>query len=157
MFKTIIWATDGSQSADLALPYAKQLAERDGAQLLVVHCEEFVLGPKASGYTVHPDEDDLKQKIERQVADLAAEGCQSSYRLVGSKAGGAAHRIAELADEAEADLIVVGTRGHTALGGLLLGSVTQRLLFIGACPVLAVPTVSRPVEEPKPIAFQASS
>jgi nucleotide-binding universal stress UspA family protein len=157
MFKTIIWATDGSESADLALPYAKQLAETDCATMMVVHCEEFMVGPKASGYTVHPDEDDLKEKIDRQVKDLAAEGCQTSYKLVGSKSGGAAHRIAEVADEVEADLIVVGTRGHTALGGLLLGSVTQRLLFIGPCPVLAVPTVSRPVEEPKPIAFQASS
>ena len=52
---------------------------------------------------------------------------------------GAAHTIAEEAKEAGADLIVVGTRGHTALAGLLLGSVTQRLLHIAPCPVLAVP------------------
>ena len=34
---------------------------------------------------------------------------------------------------------MVGTRGHTPLGGMLLGSVTQRLLHIAPCPVLAVP------------------
>jgi nucleotide-binding universal stress UspA family protein len=53
--------------------------------------------------------------------------------------GAAGHVIADLARERQADVIVVGTRGHTALGGLLLGSVTQRLLHIAPCPVLAVP------------------
>jgi nucleotide-binding universal stress UspA family protein len=53
--------------------------------------------------------------------------------------GGAAHAIAEIAGREHVDLIVVGTRGRTALAGLLIGSVTQRLLHIAPCPVLAVP------------------
>jgi nucleotide-binding universal stress UspA family protein len=57
--------------------------------------------------------------------------------------GGAAHAIAELAESQGADIIAVGTRGHTALAGLLLGSVTQRLLHIAPCPVLAVPPKER--------------
>ena len=57
--------------------------------------------------------------------------------------GGHAHPaslIAEAAEDVGADLVVVGTRGHTALAGLLLGSVTDRLLRILRCPVLAVPS-----------------
>ena len=59
--------------------------------------------------------------------------------MVDGGPGGPAHAIADAAKEVGADLIVVGTRGHTALGGLLLGSVTNRLLHIAPCPVLAVP------------------
>jgi nucleotide-binding universal stress UspA family protein len=59
--------------------------------------------------------------------------------LVSCHSGVAAHAIAEAAEKDGADLIVVGTRGHSALGGLLRGSVTQRLLHLAPCPVLAVP------------------
>ena len=57
--------------------------------------------------------------------------------------GGPAHPIAEIAEEANADLIVAGTRGHSPVAGLLVGSVTQRLIHIARCPVLVVPPTDR--------------
>ena len=48
--------------------------------------------------------------------------------------------IADAAKENEADVIVVGSRGYGRIAGVLLGSVTQRLLHVAPCPVLAVPT-----------------
>ncbi len=47
--------------------------------------------------------------------------------------------IADVAREAEADLIVIASRGRGPFAGALLGSTTQRLLPIASCPVLVVP------------------
>ena len=138
MFKSIIWATDGSEAADTALPYVKSLAGREQVALTIVHCDE-VLMARGGGQPLRANEPDLKAKIESQAAELRKDIPEVNVRILNGAGGGAAHQIAEVAQETGADLIVVGTRGHTALGGLLLGSVTQRLLHIASCPVLAIP------------------
>ena len=142
MFRTIIWATDGSETADRALPYAKELAGGADGRLVVVHSKELLVG-RAGGHPVLADEDEIETKIEAQVEQMRADGLDASFRLVSGSAPHAAHMISDVAAEVGADLIVVGTRGHTAVAGLLLGSVTQRLLHIAPCPVLAVPAVAR--------------
>jgi nucleotide-binding universal stress UspA family protein len=142
MFKTIVWATDGSESADRALPYVKSLA-RDGAALVVVHAiESFVTG-YSKGLPIYGDTDDVRAKIERQVDELRSDGAAVDATVINADTRRPAELIADTAREAEADLIVVGTRGHTAIGGLLVGSVTQRLLHVAPCAVLAVPPAVR--------------
>jgi nucleotide-binding universal stress UspA family protein len=138
MFKTILWATDGSEAADAALPFAKSLAEGEGRKLVVVHCRELLRG-RAGGYPMYADEDELQTKIRLQADELRSEGHDVTLRIETGAAPGAAHMIADVARGFGADVILVGTRGHTAIGGLLLGSVTQRLLHIASCPVLAIP------------------
>ena len=142
MFKRIVWATDGSEAADRALPYAKELAEGAGRTLVVVHANEFLAG-RAGGYPVLADEAELEEKIRGQVKSARDEGIKATFKLVSGAAPHAAHLIAEAAKEVDADVIVVGTRGHGAVAGLLLGSVTQRLLHVAPCPVLAVPDRDR--------------
>ena len=140
MYKKVIWATDGSEAADQALAHAKTIAAESGAPLVVVYCEEFTLPGKGGGSVpVHANEEEVQAKVERQVAELSSDGIKASLQSARSQVGGAAHAISEIATAEQADLIVVGTRGRTALAGLLLGSVTQRLLHIASCPVLAVP------------------
>jgi nucleotide-binding universal stress UspA family protein len=140
MFKKIIWATDGSEAADHALPYVKELAAPNGSKVIVCHSVLALLGPRAGGVPIAADEDDIEAKIRGQVDALGSEGIDASLRIVGGDTvHGAAHDIVRVADEEGADLIVAATRGHTALGGLLLGSVTQRLLYVANCPVLVVP------------------
>jgi nucleotide-binding universal stress UspA family protein len=148
MFKTIVWATDGSDAADRALPYVKSLAEGLGKTLIVVHAKELMLG-RAGGYPVLADEDELEAKIRGQVEEAREEGFEATFKLVAGGAPHAAHMIADAAEEVGADVIVVGTRGHGPIAGLLLGSVTQRLLHIAPCPVLAVPNGTHPVAEPE--------
>jgi nucleotide-binding universal stress UspA family protein len=144
MFKTIIWATDGSETADRALPYAKALAG-DGGRLIAVHGKEVFVG-RAGAYPVLADDDELEAKIRSQVEEARDEGIDASLALASGPAPHAAHMIADAAREADADVIVVGTRGHAPVAGLLLGSVTQRLLHIAPCPVLAVPAVQETAE-----------
>jgi nucleotide-binding universal stress UspA family protein len=138
MFEVIVWASDGSEHSDRALDYARGLAEAKSARLVAVHVKEVIVG-RAGGYPVQVDEEEVEQKIKGQAKDLKDAGINASYEQRGTTAGGAAHAIADAAKEAGAELVVVGTRGQGPISGLLLGSVTQRLLHIAPCPVLAVP------------------
>jgi nucleotide-binding universal stress UspA family protein len=140
MFKKIIWATDGSEHADRALELARSLASENGGQVLAVHSVEYLAGPGGRGAPAElPDDDERLVKIKGQVEELAKQGVDAQVKVVQGGATGAAHTLARVAQEENADLIVAGTRGHTAIAGLLLGSVTQRLLHIAPCPVLVVP------------------
>ncbi len=156
MFKTIIWATDGSEIADHALPFAKELAGYEGGRLVVVHSNEKFSG-RASGYPVFADEDELEAKIRTQVEDLCAEGLTATFTLVSGASAEAAHSIADVAEKENADIIVVGTRGHRPMAGVLVGSVTQRLLHIAPCPILAVPAVLKQSEKSTPREYSTTA
>jgi nucleotide-binding universal stress UspA family protein len=141
MFKTIVWATDGSPTAALALPYALGLAAPDEARLVVVHAREIIVG-RGGGYPVLADESELRAKIHQQVEDLQHDGIDATYIVRTCPSGHAARTIADVAKEVEADLVVVGTHGYGRVANRILGSTTQGLLHAGVCPVLAVPTGS---------------
>lgn len=137
MFKTIVLALDGSDGSRNAIPFATELAQNDKAAILIAHVEERILGK--GGGPLHVDEEEIKAEIRKQADELSAQGIDTSIQMVDVMLGGPAHAIEEIANKAGADLIVLGTRGHSPVAGLLLGSVTQRLLHIARRPVLAVP------------------
>jgi nucleotide-binding universal stress UspA family protein len=138
MFKTIVWATDGSESANAALPYARGLVADDG-RIVAVHCKELFEWGRVAGQPVLADEDELETEIRRQLAELRDDGEEIELEIVPGAAGHAAQVVADEARALGADIIVVGTRGHSPIAGVLVGSVTQRLLHLATCPVLAVP------------------
>jgi nucleotide-binding universal stress UspA family protein len=136
MFERIIWATDGSAGADAALVEVKRLAD-DGGRIVAVHCTQLLTG-RAGGFTAEPEEPQVLEKIAEQVRHL--QGAGYSATLVTHRAySSVADTIAAVAAEEEADLIVCGTRGLTALAGALTGSVSHRLLHSAHAPVLVVP------------------
>ena len=140
MFNKIIWATDGSPNADHALELAKSLAAQNGGSIVALYSVEVLAGPGGRGaFPEDLESDEHQAKIRHQVDELTQAGTKAEARVVQGGVKNAAHAIADVAEQEGADLIVVGTRGQTALGGLMLGSVTQRLLHLAPCPVLVVP------------------
>lgn len=88
----------------------------------------------------------LGDRLEALAADLRHRGVNAAARLMA--AGGVAALPGECA-RLGADLIVVGSHGHTALHDLLVGGAVHRLLRRAACPVVVVPS---PGKEARPAA-----
>lgn len=137
MFKTIVLALDGSEASRQVIAMAAELARRDDAKVVVAHVEEDVIGK--GGGPIHATEDEIQAEIRRQAEELSAQGIATTVEMRSVILGGPAHAIDEIADSVDADLIVAGTRGQSPVSGLVLGSVTQRLLHISRRPVLVVP------------------
>ena len=113
----------------------------DGRSQRETPCGACERAPRRSrrGAPVFADEEDLQREFVAKVDDLVQSGVKASFHVVSGLNTEPADLIADVAKEADADLIVVGTRGHGRVAGMLLGSVTQRLLHVAPCPVLAVP------------------
>jgi nucleotide-binding universal stress UspA family protein len=137
VFNTIVLALDGSDGARRAIPLAVELAQRDNARIVIVHVDERIAGK--GGGDIHADEASIQAEIRTQAEELTKQGIETSVEMRDAMVGGPARPIADIAGKVGADLIVVGTRGHSGLAGIVLGSVTQRLLHLAHQPVLAVP------------------
>ena len=145
MQSSIVCGVDGSPDSRAALAVAAELAEALGARLVLAHVVDHVPAytavgpiaamPRPASLTVI---DDLNEAGERMVADMAeAAGLEEVEQRVLS--GLAAERLADLADEEAADMIVVGSRGRGAFKAAFLGSVSRDLIGVARCPVLVVP------------------
>jgi len=143
MSGTILCGVDGSTDSRLALHTAVRLAEELDSRLVVAHVVQTALGTSprfgiVSGATtiVSP----LEQLEDgRRLLDgvLAEERVDDVERRVVH--GFPADRLADLADEVGAELIVVGSRGRGPVKAALLGSVSTELIGVARCPVLVVP------------------
>jgi nucleotide-binding universal stress UspA family protein len=140
--KKIVIATDGSPSGLEAVEYGLELAAEQGAEPILVHVapatEVLPVAAYGMGAPVsvphEPDEYD-RASLDEAVDIAARQGLEAKAVLL---VGNAAHEIVTYADSVDADLIVVGSRGHGAIAGALLGSVSSRLLHEAKRPVLVV-------------------
>ena len=139
MFSTIVVAMDGSEGAEKALAPATELAREGGGKLVIAHVVEMIAA-KGDMPPVHPDEAKIIEGLKKNAADLSAAGVETTFESETCVLGGPARGILDIADRVGADLIVAGTRGHSSITGLLVGSVTHRLLHISPRPVLVIPS-----------------
>lgn len=138
MFKRIIYATDGSEHAYKALSYARDIARLHGSELIVVHAYPALADLKSFG-----DYDDViahrtaqgLEILNEAAKELENDGVKVEKELL---EGPMAEAILRTAEVREADLIILGARGRSSFEGLLLGSVSQKVIQHAACPVLVV-------------------
>lgn len=146
MFSRLIVGTDGSRRAQLGVDVAKKLAQDSQVRIEIVHVREQLVGGGAAGLPVLINEDEILRDLRAQVRGLAAQGYDVGLQIRAARSRGAAQAIADAATELDADVIVIASRGLGAFTGLVLGSVTKRLLQIAPCPVLVVPAHASPAD-----------
>jgi nucleotide-binding universal stress UspA family protein len=136
MFDTIVIAIDGSECADRTVPVAAGLAAEFGSEIVVVHVAERIAAwTLAVEAETSQEATDLADNAVRAIKDR---GVSARPDVRSGIRGQVAHTIVDAAKDAGADLIVMGSRGLGDLSGLLLGSVTHRVLHLAQVPVLVV-------------------
>jgi nucleotide-binding universal stress UspA family protein len=132
-------AFDGSDPSRDALLAGHRLAVERGAELVVLRCFSRVpvVATVGIGYGVAIDEIGLRDVAQAEL-DEAVAGLGDDAPVTGELLDGDAGTV--LAEHSgRLDLMVVGSKGHGALGRVLLGSVSHKLMCDSASPVLVVP------------------
>jgi nucleotide-binding universal stress UspA family protein len=138
----IVVGVDGSDGSLEALRWAVDEARLRGVRLVAVHAYLAPYAPAMPGVgepAVLPVDREL-------IAGAADEALEASLREVGADDGIEIERAVveespayALLDQAkDADLLVVGSRGHGRIAGALLGSISQQVAQHAPCPVVIV-------------------
>jgi nucleotide-binding universal stress UspA family protein len=146
--KSILIATDGSPSAQEAVAFGLGLAEEHDAEPVIVHVVPAVDVVPGAGFGmtaahVH-DVTELDWAPLEEAAEIA--GHRGKHVRTKLLRGDAVQQIVAYADSIDAELIVMGSRGHGAILNTLLGSVSHGILHAARRPVLIVREASVPAE-----------
>ena len=139
-WKTILVGVDGSEGSRKALTWAAAEAADHGAELVVLNVWEHTLPPPVGSVSVseHYVPESSQRTTEELLQEITEELGENPPVVVQPrvKQGTAARVLIE--ESAEADLLVVGTRGRGGFRGLVLGSVSQHVAAYAKCPVTVV-------------------
>ncbi|MDB6020587.1 MAG: Stress protein UspA-like protein [Pedosphaera sp.] len=135
--KTILVPVDFSEPSRSALQCASALAKPFNAEIILLHVVESVLPPPDdfivdSAALAAALSDDAAHRLAEWHRQFAAHARLQEMLRVGTPY----REIVDAADEADADLIVLGTHGRTGLTRLLIGSTAERVVRDAHCPVL---------------------
>ena len=137
MFGTIVVGVDESGHADHAVQTVAKLAAETGDKVVVFH-GVVVHQAKGSPFTTET-RDQAQHLVDRYVARLAEAGVPATGDIHRELEIGIAAALIDVAENHQAGLIVVGTRGRSDLVSMLLGSVAHEAVHRSPLPVLVVP------------------
>jgi nucleotide-binding universal stress UspA family protein len=138
---TIVVGVDGSEGAAIALEFAMKEAALRGSKLRLVSAWEIpasVLASVVAGKEFYEEFRETAIKVARDAAELVAEqepGVEHEEIVV---EGQAAKVLLEHSEDAE--LMVVGRRGHGSFREMLLGSISRQVVVHAKCPLVIVPS-----------------
>lgn len=149
-FKKIICAVDFSDHSVKVADYARTLAQCTGAHILCVY-----VAPSLSqyvGFHVPPS------SIESFVGEIVSGADKTMDTFMAANFAGVeatgkvlvgypAEAVLSLAEDEEADLLVMGTHGRKGIDRILFGSVAERVVKSARCPVLTVRPEDVPEED----------
>lgn len=136
-YDTILVATDGSSYSDAAVEYAINLAKNCNSKLIVLHVA--TIDPSIGMIWENVKEIVMsrqKKMLERVKKNAEKKGVENVETLI--VRGIPSEKILEVAESHNADLIVMGSHGHTKIGRIVIGSVTERVAGKAPCPVLVI-------------------
>jgi nucleotide-binding universal stress UspA family protein len=136
----VLLATDGSKDAELATTTALDLANSTNSELHIVYVELAVYVPGGSGFWSGVPSGYLEQQARKQL-DAMVEKVRSAGGEVAEahlRVGDAAPEIVALAEDIEAGLLVMGSRGQGGIRRALMGSVSDAVVRHAHCSVLVV-------------------
>ena len=137
--RTILVPTDFSESAEYALDYAVQLADKlDGRILLLNAIGVPALGVPELGLAVSSTMMESLVKTHSAALDTLAASKRPAKIETLLRSGDARDVIVLAAKELDADLIVMGTHGRRGVSRALLGSVAEGVVRTAPCPVLTI-------------------
>lgn len=133
--KNIVVGVDGSEGSKHALAWATAEAEHHGARLRAVMAWLPMMPGLGAGTSVASGPGFNQQQFAAQrLQEILSEAGSDAERV--TVEGRAAKVLIE--ESADADLLVVGSRGHGGFAGMLLGSVSQHVSTHGDCPVVVI-------------------
>lgn len=139
--KTILFPTDFTEASTKVVPYARFLAEKLGAKLIVLFVVEE-LAKYANFYVPHSALDNLEAELmesaRKKMENFLEEELEGFPAESVVTRGDVPEEIVRVAEEKGADLIVMGTHGRKGLEKVLLGSVAERVVKTASCPVMTV-------------------